>query len=809
MRFGVGRWAFVRWLSVRKWSLLLCVVAFLFGRAAIFSELSPFAVAFAAAVYFHRRDLFRWTNLCSAAGAALGGWAHAAAVWAELAVLILLQKGLERYERSDPAYGPVMAASAVLAVRTFAETIGEGFGWLSLLWVGVETALGFVLTVIFLQAMPIFVLRKSWLLRNEEIVCLMLLLASSMTGTVGWEVGGVSAEHVLSRYFTLLFGFVGGASLGASAGVVTGLVLSLADGTDVVQISLLAFAGLLAGLVREGGKTATAVGMALGASILSFYAGDGEAAVRSSWDTATAVTLFMLTPSSVVRMMARYVPGTVEHHRSQHEYVRRAREMTAKRVRRFAELFRQLSGSFRQDVAGRAVAGWDAGVGPFLDEVAERVCRTCHRKEWCWERHFSETERFVRDVVGAVVERESDPSTRTGRGIRPEWRKACVRPEKVWDVVLERLRWQRFSGYWKKQLADGRQLVADQLAGVSQVMDDLARRLLREGWEMFVQEERIRQALEDLGLSIVHVDIVSLEPGNIEIEITRTDTGVSDECRKIVAPMLTDFLGEPIAVRRESRSDDGQGYCTAVFGSAREYVVETGVAAAAKGGELLSGDCYSVAELDNGKFAVAISDGMGNGERAREESSAALSILQQLLQAGLDERLAIQSVNAVLALRSPDESYATVDLALIDLHDAETTFLKIGSAPSFIKRGEEVMRVAAHNPPVGILQNIDVDLVGMRLKPGDLLIMMSDGLYDASGDGAGKDAWIRRAIREIRTDDPQEIADCLLEQAIRYRQGVIADDMTVVVAKIRTHRTEWATFRWPGFARMERPKTVS
>ena len=100
------------------------------------------------------------------------------------------------------------------------------------------------------------------------------------------------------------------------------------------------------------------------------------------------------------------------------------------------------------------------------------------------------------------------------------------------------------------------------------------------------------------------------------------------------------------------------------------------------------------------------------------ESSAALNILEQLLQSGMDEKLAIKSVNSVLMLRSPEEMYATVDMALIDEYTAETTFMKIGSTPSFIKRGQEVIQVSASNLPIGIIKDIEVDLVTLQLQPG-------------------------------------------------------------------------------------------
>lgn len=295
----------------------------------------------------------------------------------------------------------------------------------------------------------------------------------------------------------------------------------------------------------------------------------------------------------------------------------------------------------------------------------------------------------------------------------------------------------------------------------------------------------------------------------MELEVYHTFTKGYDECRKIIAPLLSDILGEPIAVMSEQFSDKPGEPTLVVFGSAKAYEVETGVAGVAKGGDLLSGDSFSTVELGNGKFAVAISDGMGNGERAKQESSTALTILQQLLQSGMDEKLAIKSVNSVLLLRSSDEIFATVDVALIDMYTAKTTFMKIGSTPSFIKRGNEVILVTANNLPVGILQDIDVDLIRVQLQPGDTLIMMTDGIYDAPGHAVNKEMWMKRVIQEIRTDNPQEIADSLLDTVVRYHKGEIVDDMTVVVARVDKHQPEWATFRWPGLTKVERPRTVS
>lgn len=94
----------------------------------------------------------------------------------------------------------------------------------------VEGVLGTVLVLIFMQSVPLLSKRRYRpTLKNEEIVCMIILIASILTGTVGWELYGASIEQVLSRYFVLLFGFVGGAAIGSTVGVVAGLILSLAE----------------------------------------------------------------------------------------------------------------------------------------------------------------------------------------------------------------------------------------------------------------------------------------------------------------------------------------------------------------------------------------------------------------------------------------------------------------------------------------------------------------------------------------------------------------------------------------------------
>ena len=68
--------------------------------------------------------------------------------------------------------------------------------------------------------------------------------------------------------------------------------------------------------------------------------------------------------------------------------------------------------------------------------------------------------------------------------------------------------------------------------------------------------------------------------------------------------------------------------------------------ACSKGGGLVSGDSYNMMELGTGKYAAAISDGMGNGARAHFESNETIKLLEKILQSGIDEKWRLKRLTA-------------------------------------------------------------------------------------------------------------------------------------------------------------------
>lgn len=775
-----------------KKGFLLLLVGFLLGRALILAKLTPFCLPFFASVYLIKRDRAPLALIGLVIGAVTISLSNAASTFIITLCFIVVFRISKKWLTNELKAAPFFVA-IVLGLGKLAEAfiLSTQLTLYDFMMVGVQTSLAFILTLIFLQSIPLLTFNKRrQLLKTEEIVCLIIMLASIMTGTIGWKVYDLSVEHILSRYLVLVFSFIAGATVGSTVGVVTGLIFSLASVSSFYHMSLLAFSGVLGGLMKEGKKIGVSIGLFIATLLIGMYGEGGDGSILMTvLETSAAVFLFLLTPQVLTSRLAKYIPGTPEYTAEQQKYMRKMRDVTAQRVSQFSNVFHALSKSFSQMEVQPREDENEREMDYFMSNVTEKTCQTCFKKDQCWASNFNTTYAYMEEIIHEMDQNGGNISSKLAR----DWERICTRSKKVYESIGQELTFFQANQKLKRQVQESRKLVADQLLGVSEVMDNFAKEIQRERENHHKQEEQIMEAMQSFGIHIEQVEIYSLEQGNVDIEMSLPFCNGHGECEKLIAPMLSDILGETIVVKLEECATVPTDFCHVTFRSSKAYTVETGVAHAAKDGGLVSGDSYSTIELGFGKYAIAISDGMGNGERAHYESKETLLLLQKILQSGIEEKVAIKSVNSILSLRTTDEIFSTLDLAMIDLQNASAKFLKIGSTPSFIKRGNKIIKIQASNLPIGMIQEFEVDVVSEQLKAGDLLIMMSDGVFEGPLHVENYDLWMKRKLQGLETNDPQEVADLILEEVIRSRSEVIHDDMTVTVAKINHNTPKWAS----------------
>lgn len=198
----------------------------------------------------------------------------------------------------------------------------------------------------------------------------------------------------------------------------------------------------------------------------------------------------------------------------------------------------------------------------------------------------------------------------------------------------------------------------------------------------------------------------------------------------------------------------------------------------------VSGDSYLWQELPDGKFAVVLSDGMGKGKTAAAESSLAVNTVIGLLKAGLEVELVLKLLNSILLLNAENEIFSTIDLGLFNSRTGKMKFYKIGAATTFIKRKDRVETLTVSAMPMGIVDGLKIDYVTVNLNSGDEVIMISDGVTDSRREDLSMD-WLRQAIGEIRSRDPQTMCDLIINRAVENYGLKEKDDLTVLTVRIQ------------------------
>lgn len=174
-----------------------------------------------------------------------------------------------------------------------------------------------------------------------------------------------------------------------------------------------------------------------------------------------------------------------------------------------------------------------------------------------------------------------------------------------------------------------------------------------------------------------------------------------------------------------------------------------------------------------------------HGEKAKKSSQTVINMLERLLKAGFEKDVSIGLINSAVNLNSNSETYATIDLSIIDLSNGNIEFVKNGACPTFIKSRNNVEIIKAVSFPAGMLDKIDLVVYDKDLKANDIIVMCSDGILESNDEYDNKELWIKDILERIKTDDIQKIANIILQESIDNGLGIAKDDMTVIVAKLK------------------------
>ena len=759
--------------------LFLHSVAFLMSRVAILQNLNPFGIGFYATLLYKDKNLALAGPLAILGVISVRGVSDSIPYAISIGILYLLLHhvfDLRKMKVTKLAFLSALTHLAVMATYNLVNT----FYMYDLMMSLFEATVIFVTVVISNYAIPISLQKTNRkILSTEEIICSAIVTALCLAGINEVSVLGISIKNIAGILITMLFAYNGGAAVGSSVGIILGLITSMTLGrVPPVIIGIYGFSGLLSGTFREMGKIGSAIGFILGNVILTFYINGYYEIFIQLKEIILAFVLFLFIPRGWMEYISRFCNPAAGKLYSDQTYSERIKGLLHDRVNSFAITYNELSSTFEEIIDEED--GFDQEeLSKLIEEVANYACSTCGMKRSCWDRNFNSTFQRLRDLLVTIetqgyVEFSDLPK---------EMQKQCIKPKLILEKMVHLYELNHLNMTWKRRMGEGRKLVGEQLKGVSQTLSALANSINDNITFDTELEDTLYVALDQAGLSVKQLMVTNSDRGNIEIMIEKKPCYNRESCNDRFVPVISKALGINLIRKSKGCQIQDTGGCRFTLVESNAFEATTKTAETSKGGNKYSGDSYSYMNIGDSQYMMAISDGMGSGEKAYKQSSATITMLEKMMEAGFDKEMAIKTINSMLILKSSKEMFSTVDLALMDLHKGNIDFIKIGTAPSFIRRKNgQVERITSSTLPVGIVQDIDIELSSKKIEDGDFIVMVSDGILEVNK-GEGEE-WFLNLLSSCDTRNPQHLADEILKKALQFTGNEPTDDMTAMVTKV-------------------------
>lgn len=573
----------------------------------------------------------------------------------------------------------------------------------------------------------------------------------------------VSIGRLLAVLIVLTAAFKGGMLPGCASGVALGLAMDMAAGGEVFFTMAYGFAGLVSGAFSKNGRLLFLVSYVLANAVSVLWTYGQGLRVELMYEVFSATVIFAMLPDSILEYvggLARLpAPSTGESG---------LRYYAANRAERIGAAFEELYGTVFKNLTGPQN---DNDVATIFDRAAATVCVGCKKKELCWQKDFMDTLSIMNDATPMMMKR----GRLTKDDLAERFTERCPQHYAFINAVNAELRSLMYRRQFRSRLNENRIAAYGQYKELADIIGGVSKELANAQGADPLAERRLKRFLRAMDIE-ADVSVFRDSRGRLHAVIESGRLGPLLRQGNYLE-ILSGVVGKRLCL---PPTDDGVSDRRLVLLEAEPLVANVGIAGMKKKGEATSGDRGTYFKTDEGVLCVILADGMGSGEDAAKESISAVRTLEAFLRAGVDPAVAMKMLNSVLLLKNGEEwGYSTIDLMCIDLFTGETCFYKYGAAPSFVRSGKTIRRVRGESLAAGVCagEGSAPDIVRMRLKPGNVALIASDGVTAEQ-----KDAWLREMLLNSDGSDTKTLARETLKAAVR--QFGCEDDMTVLAVRV-------------------------
>lgn len=627
----------------------------------------------------------------------------------------------------------------------------------------------------------------------EEVLGTSLLLSIALCSLGNLSVFGFSIRNVLSIFIVLVLGWKNGVLIGTTAGATIGVTLGIIANNEPIVVASYAISGMIAGILNRFGKIGVILGFILGNIVLSYVAnGMVENAILFKEILIAGIAL-LAVPKGINLNIENIIGNNKFLPVGNNRGLNRSKE-TVSKLNNVSKVVKDMADNYK-NVAATAITKEDIqekNKQKFIAELLNNI-------EYMNENILYET---IEDVDGKIIDdifielmdkqfiKENDLLRILARnnnyvvGFDQNNEKITRDVEKMTEAINSAFRISKMNFIWSIRLNEEKKNFENQLNGVSKAISEIADEMeenIENDDSKNEIKEQITLLLKQKEILVQEILINKKENDRYKIElcIEKSDKEDLDE---IITEIINKVIGEKVIIK-ERKDIKRENIITYKVISDDKYILDIGCGNKIKDNMSVSGDSILKTKLKDGKFLLAISDGMGSGPEARKSSQIVTKMLKRLLDSGFERETSIDLINSNL-LNVSEDVFATLDIVIIDLYKGNIEFVKNGACPTYIKNNRKIQIIKSLTLPAGIVKETNTDVFDKDIENNDIIVMCSDGILDSNIEYKNKELWIKYLLEDINVVNPQKIADIILNESIDNNFGKIKDDMSVLVCKL-------------------------
>lgn len=623
-----------------------------------------------------------------------------------------------------------------------------------------------------------FTIKKAFTVEEMVGAAVIVALACSVFSTI--TIYEMSICNIITIFIIMVLGWKNGMLIGATSGLAIGLTMSFVQASDLTNLLTFSISGVFAGLLNKFGKPGVIIGFVFGNLLLNYVIADSINLIKVFREIFIASVGLLLVPKNIKLEIEDLIGRTRLLDNKGETRLEDKEKITSK----LNELYKILEDTFpkkEETITEDRFENFEELVLENMEDAVDNIF---------YEDIVSTETNIIKDIFKVIEENDiileeniveifkaNNNFIIIDEGIKEDLRN-------IVKIINRSYKMLQMADLKQKEANKAKNKITKAVEEVSKAIDKCVTEISKNDNKFERKEKELKTILNSKNIPAQNINIKQVKNGKyiVDISLDITDSSLREKSRVTnIADLISKNLGSRMTFQRDRKNIEKSEYVQ-TYSSEDKFIMQVGSSKISKDDSRASGDSNLQMRLDDGKYILAISDGMGTGALARENSKIVIRKLKSLIECGFEKEDSINLINSTLNLKAEADEYATLDMCVLDLFEGNISLVKNGACNTYIKNKKNISIIESEDMPIGIDFDVKLTEKILPVSDGDIILMCSDGLLD-SKEELRKD-WVEEFLKNSSTNNVQKIADMILAEAIDNNYGVAGDDITVIVAKI-------------------------